>query len=120
MALWVGGAPADVIQGDAPHVDLFRILLTFSHRLLGSAHFRLRDKGGGAWLKDVSGIVLRLSWVSLGKKPLLFFFSPPTTSSKQIACGFSTVLRVITSEWQNKGTMILRMISRCSPNALMH
>lgn len=48
MALWVGGAPADVIQGDAPHVDLFRILLTFSHRLLGSAHFRLRDKGGGA------------------------------------------------------------------------
>lgn len=47
MALWVGEAPADVIHGDAPRVDLFRILLTFSLRLLGSASFRLRDKGGG-------------------------------------------------------------------------
>lgn len=47
MALWVGEAPADVIHGDAPRVDLFRILLTFSLRLSGSARFRLRDKGGG-------------------------------------------------------------------------
>lgn len=30
MALWVGGALADVIQGDVLHADLFPVLLTFS------------------------------------------------------------------------------------------
>lgn len=59
MALWVGGALADVIQGDVLHVDLFWMLLTFPSPE-GSTHLRVRERkvemvGGGVAVYDWKG-----------------------------------------------------------------